>query len=184
MTSDSQPRTHARLGDFRRGRAGELVLDPCRSSIACLAFCMSQIPLEADARALATAPDLDLPSIRPSVRPSVLFHFGTGPVQKVGNAAAADQWAYDGGGDGREGREGIPRGSELAMAGIASSFGKPSARCCIRREILADQVITTSSSYHNLRGVQRERHIFFREQPAFRLITGSLFVSRLRRDPR
>ena len=117
----------------------------------------------------------------PFVRPSVLFHFGTGPVQKVGNAAA-DQWAYDGGGDGREGREGIPRGSELAMAGIASSFGKPSARCCIRREILADQVITTSSSYHNLRGV--EGATYFLPRAAFRLITGSQFVSRLRRDPR
>ena len=175
MTSDSQARTHARLGDFRRGRAGEPVLRAGAASPASLFACPkfhSRPPTP------ATAPDLDLPSIRPSV----LFHFGTGPVQKVGNAAAADQWAYDGGGDGREGREGIPRGSELAMAGIASSFGKPSARCCIRREILADQVITTSSSYHNLRGV--EGATYFLQRAAFRLITGSLFVSRLRRDPR
>ena len=145
MTSDSQAWTHARLGDFRRGRAGEPVLRVEAASPASLFAC----PKFHSRPTPATAPDLDLPSIRPSV----LFHFGTGPVQKVGNAAA-DQWAYDGGGDGREGREGIPRGSELAMAGIASSFGKPSARCCIRREILADQVITTSSSYHNLRGVE------------------------------
>ena len=126
---------------------------------------MSQIPLEADARHRPRSRS----SLHSSVRPSVLFHFGTGPVQKVGNAAA-DQWAYDGGGDGREGREGIPRGSELAMAGIASSFGKPSARCCIRREILADQVITTSSSYHNLRGVEGATYFLQRAPYALSLV--------------